>query len=168
MAVEHLTAVRLRQLLDYDPGTGAFTWRVLTGKARPGEPAGYLAGDDRLKRVHIGIAGRRYKAHRLAWLYVHGEWPAGEIDHRNGDPSDNRIDNLRVVTRQVNAQNMRRPRGQTASGLLGAHWDRRRNNYRAHIKVDGQVRYLGAFPTAKEAHEVYVEAKRRLHEGCTL
>jgi hypothetical protein len=116
----------------------------------------------------IEIDQRNYKAHRLAWLYVHGVWPTGEIDHRNGDPRDNRIANLRDVTHAVNLQNLTKPRAGCKSGMLGAQWDASRQKWKASIRTQGASKHLGRFDTPEEAHEAYKNAKRKLHDGCTI
>jgi hypothetical protein len=164
-----LTAERLRELLHYDPETGVFTWRVTSGKANNGAPAGWIGSSDGVRQVVlIGISHRNYKAHRLAWLHTYGAWPVGVIDHINGDPLDNRISNLRDTSQQVNSQNQRRARSDSKSGLLGAYWDERDRCWKSHIKADGRLKWLGRFDTPEEAHAAYLAAKRKLHEGCTI
>jgi len=120
----------------------------------------------------IKVLGRLQLAHRLAWLYVHGVWPDHEIDHLNGIRSDNRLGNLRDVSRTTNSENQRRATvGNTSTKLLGATLDDsvyRRKPFKAQIKVNGRSRHLGMFATAEEAHQAYVDAKRQLHEGCTI
>jgi hypothetical protein len=170
---KELTVERLRELLHYDSGTGVFTRRVdvmcgRNGKqvaARKGEVAGYVNKDG---YVMIGIEGRDYRAHRLAWLYVTGQWPTMLIDHKNRKKADNWWDNLREATKQMNGENMSAVRTNTISGLLGAHYSRRHKLYCAKINVGSKVHYLGWHKTAQEAHQAYLEAKRRLHEGCTI
>ena len=105
-----LTAERLRELLNYDPLTGVFSWRV-NGRGRSG--VGTVAGGSNHKR--IAIDKKEYFVHRLAWLYVHGCWPTEDIDHINGDPSDNRIANLREAN-SVSERHVCPP------GTAGAHW----------------------------------------------
>lgn len=163
-----LTADRLRELLHYDADTGVFTWINPPGmKMRRGALAGSSSRGDR-GYVVIGIGGRRYRAHRLAWLYATGEWPTGEIDHLNGQRNDNRFANLRDVTHSLNTQNLRAKRDRTRSGLLGAQFRGRTRRWRAQIRI-GKVRYeLGEFDTPEEAHAAYLAAKRKLHEGCTI
>lgn len=158
-----LTAERLRCLLDYDPATGHFTRKVGRQGAGQGERAGCLRFGG---YIQIGIDGRKYRAHRLAWLYVTGEWPKGEIDHINGDPADNRILNLRDVPNIVNQQNRSRPMKRNVTGFLGVSaW---KGRYKAAIHAAGRDRHLGTFDTPEEAHAAYVGAKRVLHEGSTL
>src|SRR6267378_3706505 len=112
----------LRWLLEYDPVTGIFV--RLTGRYR-GKQVGYINPRGRLM---IGLGRQKYFAHRLAWLYVHGKWPDGELDHINGDASDNRIVNLRPATRSQ--QNANCPARRTnALGIKGVSLDRGR--YRA-------------------------------------
>jgi hypothetical protein len=162
-----LTAHRLRELLVYDGETGVFAWRASRGA---GANVGAVAGTLHQGYRKIRVDGVKHFAHRLAWLHVHGEWPAGEIDHVNGDKLDNRIANLRDVTRSTNKQNMREARADSASGFLGVLFRKtaKRNPYAASIMVEGRRKHLGQFPTPDAAHAVYVNAKRQLHAGCTI
>jgi hypothetical protein len=117
----------------------------------------------------ICVDGEAYKAHRLAWLYVHGEWPEADIDHINGDRGDNRIENLRSVTRSINQQNLRAARGDTNTGVLGVYkTDKKSKPFKSFIKADGHNKFIGNFKTVSEASAAYLFEKRRLHEGCTI
>lgn len=118
--------------------------------------------------MEIGINGRSYLAHRLAWLFVHGQWPDAEIDHKNGDRTDNRLCNLRCVTRQHNLMNQRRPRSNNTTGYLGVCVDRERGAFQARVQVSGRAHHLGRFDTPEAAHAAYVAAKRRMHPTCSL
>ena len=154
---------RLRELLDYDAETGRFVWRQANKRVKAGTVAGYVGNDG---YVRIRASGTRFLAHRLAWFYVHGTWPAGEIDHINGDRSDNRIANLRDVSRLTNRQNMRRAQADNRSGLLGVSLTN--NRCKASIRSGGKNHHLGYFASPEAAHAAYVAAKRQTHEGCTL
>lgn len=102
-------------------------------------------------------------------MIVHGAIPDGlEIDHINGDESDNRICNLRLATKSENQQNKRRPRKDNKAGLLGVCWFERAKKWRAQITVNGECKYLGLYVTPEEAHAAYLTAKRELHQGCTI
>ena len=158
-----LTAEQVRELLDYNPETGRFTWRI----APRGHKAGSQAGcTDSYGYVVIRTAGAGHKAHRLAWLIAYGEWPDDQVDHINGDRSDNRIANLRSLTNQGNQQNRRTAHRGIRSGLLGV--SPKRGKWRAQIKVDGKKRHLGLFDTPEAAHAAYLEAKRKLHPTCSI
>lgn len=163
--MKKLTQARLRELLHYDPETGVFTRLV----ARKGPKAwvGCVAGSpDRKGYTSIVIDQERHAAHRLAWFYVHGSWPDGQIDHINGVKDDNRLANLRVVSNQVNGQNSRVARSSNRVGLLGVTpWKKR---FRASIYINGRSVYLGLFAEPEQAHAAYVEAKRQIHPGCTI
>lgn len=162
---EPLGQAELLRVLHYDPMTGLFTWLVrLSQRAKVGDVAGRFRRDTGYRSIRLD--GREYYAHRLAWLYMTGEWPADEIDHINGSRSDNRWANLRAADRSLNQQNERIARSTSVTGLLGAH--RRHGTFRASIVVDGRKKELGAFGTAEEAHAAYVKAKRALHPGCTI
>jgi hypothetical protein len=160
-----ITAAELRKLLHYDPETGVFTWLLRPGAGARLERtwntryADKRAGTVRNGYIAILIAKRAYKAHRLAWLYVHGSWPTEAIDHINGVRSDNRLVNLRQATRSQNSANSRAPSTNT-SGIKGVAWDARRNRWTAYIKVAGRPRNLGRFHTAEEATAAYLAAAR--------
>lgn len=158
-----LTAEQLRELLDYDSETGVFRWRGARGRSKAGSVAGHVRKDGyRL----IQVDGRIYMASRLAWFYATGKCPKGDIDHKNGSHDDNRVENLRDVSHSENQQNQRRARKDSITGLLGS--SPLRGKFQATIKVNGKSRHLGLFITAEGASAAYIEAKRRLHPGCTL
>lgn len=174
MASKHLPQVvegRIRGLLDYDPETGRFTWRVdRRGRAKAGSEAGGLdksTGYMQLALSHEGVR-LRVLLHRLAWWYVTGGWPKGEVDHLNGIRTDNRWCNLRDGTKQLNMQNQRRARRDSLTQVQGVQFHRRVGKFHARITVDGRDRSLGYFSSADEAGHAYLEAKRRLHAGCTI
>jgi hypothetical protein len=169
----------VREALHYNAETGFFTWKERpeahfpsrrAQRAWNGRFAGKSTGTDNGEGyVSLRINGGTFKAHRIAWLWATGEDPSGEIDHINQRTDDNRIVNLRVVTRMANQQNQRHAQvSNRSTGLLGAYTDKATGRYRAAIRSNGRQHYLGQFDTAEEAHEAYVAAKRRLHEGCTL
>ena len=137
-----LTPERLRELLHYDPETGVFTWR----QARSGVVVGQVAGRRSTQGYWtIPIYRKIYKAHRLAWLYVYGEWPVKFLDHVNRVRDDNRIANLREVTNKENCNNHMRPPGK--SGVVGVYVDKRTGHYRVEVSS----RYIGMFDTLSEA-----------------
>lgn len=150
-------STRLRELLNYDPATGVFTRRLGVRGFAAGSTVGspHSAG-----YIYCSVAGYRCFAHRLAWCYMYGDWPEGELDHINGVRNDNRIDNLRLATRSENMLNRHRPRKGNKSGYIGvsSHKDR----WRADLTVDGAQQYLGLFDTPEEAHAAYVAAKELL------
>ena len=158
-----LTIERLRGLLNYAPETGVFTWIVHASQMHIGDIAGSVNGSGYLQ---IDIDGQKYKAHRLAWLYATGAWPTAQIDHVNGQRDDNRISNLRDVSRSVNIQNLRKARSDNKSGLLGVSANG--NRWQAQINVGGKKRQIGTFATPELAHAAYLDAKRELHVGCTI
>jgi len=159
-----VTAHRLRELLHYEPETGAFTWRAYRNQhAMPGMESGRM---DWNGYRSIRVDGRNYKAHRLAWLYVYGVWPSGQIDHINGAKDDNRAVNLRDVTQSGNQQNIRAARKNNASGMLGVY--PQGGKWAAKICLERKSRYLGLFATKEQAHAAYLSAKRAIHPASTL
>lgn len=152
-------------LLDYDSATGMFTWRE-TGKGRRLD---LIAGSlDRHGYSQIRIGKKIYFAHRLAWLWCHGEMPAEVVDHIDGNPCNNAITNLRSVSRRVNQENQRTaPSSNKSTGLLGVSLHAS-GKYVAKIQSNRRQIYLGVFATPQAAHARYVEAKRAIHEGNTL
>lgn len=157
-----LTVERLREVLSYDRETGVFIWKIATGpRACPGKIAGSIDKDG--YRV-IKIDGRLYKAHRLAWFYIHGVAPAGEIDHRNTSRDDNRVTNLRESTRLFNMQNQKTAHSNNQSGFLGVS-KRPGGRWIARILVNGRKKNLGTFESPELAHAEYLSAKLAFHEG---
>jgi hypothetical protein len=142
-----LILARLKELLDYDPETGVFVWKVTRGSARPGDVA---------ENRHVGgyrqvvISRKRYLSHRLAWFYINGQWPSDEIDHINRERADNRIANLREATR---AQNVCRSVRRSKSGVHGVR--RRDFGWQARIRVTGKDIHLGTYQTVDEAKTAY-------------
>jgi hypothetical protein len=159
-----MTADELRNLLVYDPSTGHFTWKQRVAKCIQ---IGSIAGNtNKIGYVTIGLRKKVYKAHRLAWLYIHGEWPDGLIDHINGDKSDNRLVNLRVVNETGNSENVRKPNKRNKSGFMGVIWFQ--NKWRANITINRKTKWLGDYATPEEAHAAYLGAKRLHHATCTI
>lgn len=154
-----LTHERAFGLLDYDEETGVFHWKVRRGNVRAGTEAG---GDHGTGYKVIGIDGRLYLAHRLAWFMSHGVWPKDQIDHINGVKDDNRLSNLREATTAENHQNMPIRRDNT-SGHSGVYWRSDTNLWQAQICAHGKRRTLGQFPTKDEAAKAYAAAKRAAH-----
>lgn len=136
-----LTAERLRGLLKYDPGTGVFTWLVNRYGAKIGDIAGKGDGHGYMK---ISIGGRHYKAHRLAVLYMTGEWPAQQIDHIDRDKVNNRWLNLREATHAQNMRN-RGPRRDSVTGVPGVTWHAGASKWQVHAWAGGKNRYFGLF-----------------------
>jgi hypothetical protein len=160
-----LTLERLKEVLLYLPDTGDFVWRKSLGwKGGLGKVAGYQSHG----YISITIDQVAYRAHRLAWLWCFGRWPAtSHLDHRNGVRSDNRIANLREATNAENLQNLRGPKSHSTTGVLGVHRSKE-GNFVAQITVNGKRKHLGRFPTAEAAGAAYLEAKRQLHPYQTI
>jgi hypothetical protein len=155
-----ISPTRLRDFLHYDAETGAFTW------LRDGRNQAQRAGAPAAASVHQGyrricIDGVRYLAHRLAWIYVHGEEPIGVIDHINGDGTDNRIANLRPCTQAENLRNSK----VSANNRLGLKGVRqlRHGKYQARIRYDGRSVHLGVFESAEAAAAAYDVAAKAHH-----
>ena len=166
MAKADLTAQRLRDLLHYDHETGIFTRLVQTSNSvRVGEKAGSLM---KIGYVEFGLLGERFLAHRLAWLYMTGEWPPEDIDHIDGFPTNNRFSNLRSVSRSINMQNRKRACRRKHDLPLGVSRNNGDGRYLARLTLSGKSTYHGSFDTPEEAHQRYLEVKRLLHPGNTL
>ena len=167
----------VRECLNYDPDTGAFTWR-----SRPRHHFVSDRGEWQWNPKHAGrVAGAKHNgaygkvywtirlarvpilAHRLAWLLVHGDpWPH-EIDHIDGDPLNNRIANLRLATRSQQSANSRRQAQGTQTGVKGVTPNPSSNGYDARITVSGKTHYIGHFRTIEDAAEARRKAAIKLH-----
>lgn len=158
-----LSAHQLREIIDYEPKTGVFLWKHRARshfkssnqwKNWNGRYPETVAGSLHVTGYRIiAIHDRLYRAHRLAWLYVYGEWPSNQIDHINGAKDDNRIENLRDVANAENAKNRRRE-GTSSSGRVGVTPYRRKSGghcWVARIRVDGKLKHLGYFDTKQDA-----------------
>jgi hypothetical protein len=156
----------LRRLIEYNPQTGEMWWKERpvwmfrdNGQGRKRAAAVWssrYAGTRALNSVHIAgyLEGRIFKkaclAHRVIWTLVRGEWPPKCIDHINGDRADNRIKNLRTVSRGENQKNMRQSVRNT-SGITGVRFDKPTSKWRAVIRASGRQTHLGLFDTKAEA-----------------
>lgn len=154
-----VTQNRLMQLYRYDGQTGEFNRLVGRGGMAAGTTAGYINGDG---YSVMGVDGIEYRRSRLAWLYVHGRHPIGEIDHINGDRSDDRIANLREATREQNMWNTRVSRKST-TGIKGVYWIGKCQRYEAHLSFKGREIYVGRFRSADEAISAVVAMREKLH-----
>ena len=150
---------RLLKIFYYDEPKGIFFWKVRSDRTLSwnsrfaGKQAGMVAKDG---YVYIKIDAVRYTAHRLIWKITHNK-DIPEIDHKNGDNSDNRIVNLRAATRAENCQNQK-IRNDSGSGFKGVTFYKPTGCWRAEVKANKKRHYLGQFPTAEEAHAAYLQA----------
>lgn len=156
-----LSHARLQEILEYDSNTGIFTWLSPTSyRVKKGGVAGSTTSDG---RITIMIQGVNYRAHRLAWFYTYREWPSLQVDHKNENPSDNRMSNLRLATDAQNKQNLSRPRKHNTSKLLGASLHKASGKWTSQIRHNGKKVHLGYFLTPEEASVAYWNAKHELH-----
>jgi hypothetical protein len=162
----------VRDLLHYDPETGIFTWRYRDRKYSTSDKAyklfnatfaGKIAGGfDDCGYIKIKILGRLFSAHRLAFLYMTGGFPATEVDHIDRNKTNNRFENLRVVSRAVNIQNNFNPLPSNKLQIRGVrHYLGKK--FVARIRANNQCHHLGTFDTAEEAEAAYLAAKAALH-----
>lgn len=174
---DYPTPTVLRQLLDYQPGTGKFFWRK-----RPIElfshlknPAAYHSGwntafagkeaftaREKWGYHHGSIFSIPVKAHIVAFMMVHGRLPEGHVDHINGVRDDNRIENLREARHSQNIQNQK-VRADSTSGYKGVSWIAAKGKFRAEISAEGVRQYLGYFGSAEDAALAYNRAAKQLH-----
>jgi hypothetical protein len=139
----------LKEIVDYNPDTGHFTWKKKIAKKAV---VGARAGSDKPNGpgyLRLRIEGHLYYTHKLAWYYVHGEWP-GFIDHINQNKLDNRIENLRSVTFQENCKNLPM-RSDNTSGFVGVVWDKSRSKWMARVMDNYREKFLGYFENFDDA-----------------
>lgn len=155
-----ISQAELMSRLSYDPSTGLFRHLPL---GIQGIKAGSVAGSLHIAGyTQIRLKGKTYLAHRLAWLYVHGEWPSRVIDHINGERQDNRLENLRAATYAENVHNMTCP-SRSNSGHAGVSWHKDSKRWRAYIALNRKYIHLGHFLTVEEAITARNAAKKRFH-----
>lgn len=167
MSETNITIARLREAFDYDPETGALKWLISRrGQAKPGDLAGHANHGYWMTKLDQQIM----MVHRVGWALTHGRWPNGDIDHIDGNPSNNRLSNLRECSRSENMQNRRTPKSTTKSGLLGV-WRTRRHLSKpwvAAVVIGRKKVWGGYFATKEEAAAEYLAAKARLHPFQTI
>lgn len=150
----------IKDYLSYDECSGLFRFSLDYHKFKAGDVVGTIT---KKGYVSIKILGLRFLSHRLAWFYVNGKWPSGDIDHIDGNPLNNSINNLRDVSRLLNLQNQKKAHKNNISGFLGV--EKNGDRWRARIRVNKVRIDLGTFDTPEEAHKAYMNAKKTLHEG---
>jgi HNH endonuclease/AP2 domain len=153
-----LTSEELHRILHYDPETGIFTFLVQRGARRIGQKAGC---PDARGHLIFSIHGRSYRAHRVAWLYVHGRWPAQQIDHIDGIRDNNAINNLREASNLENSRNSKRY-VTNKSGFKGVSFCKEKNKWVAHINTKGKTKHLGYFRTPELASILYEKTAKEL------
>lgn len=154
---------KLREYLQYDAQTDGFVWLKRFGNSRVkvGNSAGWL---DKVKGyVRIMVTGKKYLAHRLWWSLTHGTWPKSQIDHINGERSNNRLDYLRDVSSQENSHNRQKLSSKNTSGYYGICWDAQTQKWRAAIVLNIKKMYLCLYATALEASAACEQVKLRYH-----
>ena len=151
---EQINQEHLKDLLHYDPETGVFKWKDTFGwKAKRGTIAGGINGSG---YIYIRLKRKKYRAHRLAWLYTYGKFPEDQIDHINRDKTDNRLVNLRAVSGKENSRNQFIPTNNT-SGHIGVSWDTEKNRWRVQIAKVSYGRFKSKGDAVAKAKEVYKE-----------
>ena len=162
---ENITQDRLKELLYYNPDNGLFTWKKLKtkNKVRVGDIAGYKT-NLRGNYIDIRLDGKLYKAHRLAYLYMKGEFPDDVIDHIDGDGTNNIFQNLRDVKQRYNTRNTRIGEN-NKTGIIGIYIAK--GKYVAQIKLNDRTKHLGTFNSLEEAAIVrkFYERKLGYHEN---
>lgn len=148
-----LTQEYLKEIFDYCPASGVLSWRIQRGPISAGD----IAGCDGKRYRSVGIDSRSYYSHTVIWIYVNGPYnPSDEIDHINGNGFDNRIGNLRLVSRRVNQNNRKSHRAGRLPGT--SYIQGRKKPWRAQIQTEGKRVNLGYYASEMEAHEAYLEA----------
>lgn len=155
-----MTQQKLKKYLHYNPITGIFTWIARETRT---DLIGTRAGSLNINGYrNICFCGKRYKEHRLAWLYMFGTLPSQFIDHINGVRNDNRIENLREVTGNQNQYNAK-TRNDSSSKIKGVSWHKATKKWAARIKFEGKDKHLGVFPTVEEAIKAVTNARTEHH-----
>lgn len=154
-----LLASNIERELAYDPETGQFTWLVAKRGWNGGVRAGDRAGTLKDGYTVIGVQGRNFRAHRLAWFLMTGAFPPCDIDHANGDRMDNRWSNLRLATRPQNNVNAA-PSRRNRTGIRGVSVHQS-GRYEARISIGGTIKFLGLFESLSSAAEARIRAEKQ-------
>lgn len=163
---EVISASRARDVFAYDCVTGIVT-RKVGGQVGP-----VLGRDNGNGYARVTLNGQRIYLHRLVWVLHYGKWPEGQVDHIDGNRSNNAISNLRDVDHTANAQNIHVAKSSSGTGILGVGWDKSRNLYIARISVGprgkAKHKHLGRHKTADEAQAAYLRAKAKYHPAAYI
>ena len=155
-----LTQSVLKSLFHYDKATGIFTRAKNHLRAKEGS----VVGTPNYKGYLLfSVQGKSYRAHRLAWLYVYGQFPSMDLDHINGDRKDNRIENLRELPNRLNQQNRKNPNPNNTSGYKGVGWSKKLSKWRVKIVKDYKTIHLGYFDNIDEAVMAYANGAAKYH-----
>ena len=155
-----LTAQLLREMLSYDPETGEFRWLVKASKNTVvGSIAGSILGNG-YRQIRM-LGKQSFYVHRLAYLYMTGEWPPEQIDHVDGNPDNNKWNNLRISNQTQNMGNTRVPDHNT-SGIKGVSWCKRRKKWRAYIVINQKQEALGHYVYKHDAAAAYAKRAREV------
>ncbi len=159
-----ITQALLKELFDYDAKRGELINKVNRGsRAKAGKVAGTISPVKGGARKSIRVNKQSFYAHRLVWFWHYGKHPKDQIDHIDGNPLNNKIENLREATHAENCQNKIMQR-KCSNKYIGITHRKKTNKYGAQIKVNGNHTWLGLFDTPEEAHAAYCAAKRQLHK----
>lgn len=159
-----LTQKELKELISYDSNSGVFVWikpNKNAKRVKAGDIAGGLNARGYLK---IKINNKRYFAHRLAWLYEKGHFPVNVIDHIDGNPSNNKFNNLRDVPQLENTFNRKKHNKNNKSGVVGVTLIKNSNKCVARIGINRKLINLGTYETLEDASRAYSDAKSILHK----
>lgn len=169
--VPEITPDYIREILDYNPDTGIFTWktrRIRPGRSNDANWNSRFAGQPVALRQHrhghyqIVIHCRNYMYHRVAWMHYYGVDPGSHLDHVNGDPTDNRIANLRLATPSQNMMNQKR-RTDNTSGVKGVSWSKKERKWYAYITVGKKMKGIGRFHNFDQAVDARRAAQAEMH-----
>jgi len=146
-----ITYDRLKEILEYSPTSGLFFSKKINNHVGALDEKGY---------IRVLADGKLYRAHRLAWLYMTGQWPQDQVDHINGNKADNRWENLRDVDQTLNMLNKHKPHHNNRSGVLGV--SELNGKYYPRLRIDGKLVYLGSYASKVEAKERYESFKQEV------
>lgn len=161
--MEKLSAAAVREVLNYNPDTGLFSWKNdhgYRGMWKAGTRAGYLTKQGYIK---IRVEKKNYFAHRLAWLLTYDKWPDGLLDHIDRVKTNNRIANLREACPLRNSHNTILPNAKSTSGIRGVYFNKNLQKWQANISSNRKRMHLGLFKTKEEAQQAYLRAKMIYH-----
>jgi hypothetical protein len=155
-----ITQQELHDVLEYNKDTGNFVWKVTVNY---NSIKGSIAGtSDNLGYIAIKIKGKRYLAHRLVWIYVYGTLPNSVLDHVNGIPYDNRLDNLRLATASENCRNCK-TRIDNTTGIKNVGWSKAYEKYVVRVKINNKSKHIGYFENIEDANKAAIEAREKYH-----